>query len=147
MDKLGNRSEGDNRKRRYVGRKGDRTNKPTQTKPRYQECRVLRPDERAMVDSFKPSPRVSKPDLFLCPICPRHGLPDDAAFWQHLRMKHQPVELIAAVRPWRANTDVLRAIPKSDALLETAEETMIRIVNSASHEEAIEIATVALCGG
>ncbi len=114
--------------------------------PRYQPCRVLRSDEAMMVATFKPSPRIPKPDLFLCPFCPRHSLPDDAAFWQHLRMKHAPIEVIAAVRPWRADSDVLRAMPKSDALLETVEETLIRIVNSATHEEAVRIATEALCG-
>lgn len=105
--------------------------------------RVLRSDSRAMADALTPARTKT---LFFCPLCPRQGLRNEMGFWNHMRGKHSPQEIIVSIRPWRRMEALMQAPPKADALLESAEEMLIRIVNSETHEEAVRIATAALCG-
>lgn len=68
---------------------------------------------------------------FDCTLCPRSGLPDEMAFWQHMRDRHKPSEFTTNVSTFG----------------ERIEDALVRIVNSATHEEAIAIATAALLEG
>lgn len=80
----------------------------------------------------EPEPRLH------CPLCPHNVLfRGKSGFWNHLMASHHPGELLAA----------LKAFPMNEVdPLDDVESTLIRIINSESHESAIKIATAALCG-
>jgi hypothetical protein len=130
VDSLGNRSDGDNRKRRHVA-----------PRPKGQ---VLRADSQTMSAALHSIPvRHSQPKpepepRLHCPLCPQNvPFRGQRGFWNHLMSDHHPGELLAA----------LKAFPMNEAdPLDDIEATLIRIVNSLDHESAIEIATAALCG-
>lgn len=63
-----------------------------------------------------------------CPLCVRTKLRADCDFWNHMRDKHRPADLVGATFD------------------DNLESVLIQIVNSASHEDAVRIATAALLG-
>lgn len=81
-----------------------------------------------------------------CPACSKH-VPDPYSLQQHTRDKHQ-AEMPSAllVEFAKARIHALMNAQQTKAPEEKWEDALVRIVNSASHDEAIRIATEALLG-
>lgn len=74
---------------------------------------------------------VREPEPLTCPLCGRNRLVDLKAFWQHVSGRHSPDDLRRQV---------------TESTNDAFESALVNVVNSASHDEAVKIATAALMG-
>lgn len=84
---------------------------------------------RDFVGWVAPSP--AEDERFACPMCDRANLDADG-FWLHVKARHRPGELLRITEA---------AVPGA-----SFEEALIKIANSFTHEEAVQLATSALLG-